>query len=195
MLGWHFVVNKGEFKVGDKCVYFEIDSILPPDNPDFAFLLNSKGKMKPLKTKKIRGVISQGLVMPLSVLHYEGNIEEGQDVTDILGVQKKEDEVIELNYSELLDKFCDYVQNNKVVNIDALSQKFGTTKEETIKKLREMEKEGQTVGFVDSNGEYFFLTLKEIELLDKLFSGKKKRKFSKGEIEKLFNEICSATGN
>lgn len=95
VLGWHVVVKKGEFKVGDKCVYFEIDSILPPDNPDFAFLLNSKGKMKPLKTKKIRGVISQGLVMPLSVLHYEGNIEEGQDVTDILGVQKKEDEVIE----------------------------------------------------------------------------------------------------
>ena len=94
VLGWHVVVKKGEFKVGDKCVYFEIDSILPPDNPDFAFLLNSKGKMKPLKTKKIRGVISQGLVMPLSVLHYEGNIEEGQDVTDILGVQKKEDEVI-----------------------------------------------------------------------------------------------------
>ena len=107
----------------------------------------------------------------------------------------KEDKAIELNYSELLDKFCDYVQNNKVVNIDALSQKFGTTKEETIKKLREMEKEGQTVGFVDSNGEYFFLTLKEIELLDKLFSGNKKRKYSKGEIEKLFNEICSATGN
>lgn len=107
----------------------------------------------------------------------------------------KEDEAIELSYSELLDKFCDYVQKNKVVNIDALSQKFGTTKEETIKKLREMEKEGQTVGFVDSNGEYFFLTLKEIELLDKLFSGKKKRKFSKGEIEKLFNEICSTTGN
>ena len=83
VLGWHVVVKKGEFKVGDKCVYFEIDSILPPDNPDFAFLLNSKGKMKPLKTKRIRGVISQGLVMPLSVLHYEGNIEEGQDVENI----------------------------------------------------------------------------------------------------------------
>ena len=95
VLGWHVVVKKGEFQVGDKVVYLEIDSIPPADNPDFAFLLNSKGKMKPLKTKKIRGAISQGLVMPLSVLHYESNVEEGQDVTDVLGVVKKEDEVIE----------------------------------------------------------------------------------------------------
>ena len=105
--------------------------------------------------------------------------------------EKKEEEQVELSYAELLDKFCDYVQKNKVVNIDALSEKFGLSKENTIKKLREMEQEGQTIGFVDTNGEYFYLTMKEIDLLDKLFSGSKKRKFSKGEIEKLFDEICS----
>lgn len=105
--------------------------------------------------------------------------------------EKKEEEQVELSYAELLDKFCDYVQKNKVVNIDALSEKFGLSKENTIKKLREMEQEGQTIGFVDTNGEYFYLTMKEIELLDKLFSGSKKRKFSKGEIELLFDEICS----
>ena len=105
--------------------------------------------------------------------------------------EKKEEEQVELSYAELLDKFCDYVQKNKVVNIDALSEKFGLSKENTIKKLREMEEEGQTIGFVDTNGEYFYLTMKEIDLLDKLFSGSKKRKFSKGEIEKLFDEICS----
>ena len=100
--------------------------------------------------------------------------------------EKKDEEQVELSYAELLDKFCDYVQKNKVVNIDALSEKFGLSKENTIKKLREMEEEGQTIGFVDTNGEYFYLTMKEIDLLDKLFSGSKKRKFSKGEIEKLF---------
>lgn len=122
------------------------------------------------------------------------NLEKNNKVKEDLK-EEEEEQGIELTYSELLDKFCDYVQKNKVVNIDALSQKFGTTKEETIKKLREMEKEGQTIGFVDSNGEYFFLTMKEIELLDNLFSGKKKKKFSKEELEKLFNEICSPTGN
>jgi len=27
--GWPVVVKKGDFQVGDKCVYFEIDSFLP----------------------------------------------------------------------------------------------------------------------------------------------------------------------
>ena len=27
--GWNVVIKKGEFKKGDKCVYFEIDSFLP----------------------------------------------------------------------------------------------------------------------------------------------------------------------
>jgi len=34
VLGWEFVVKKGEFKAGDLGVFFEIDSILPKDKPD-----------------------------------------------------------------------------------------------------------------------------------------------------------------
>lgn len=95
VLGWHCVVKKGEFKIGDKVVYLEIDSIPPADNPNFDFLKNSKGKIKPIKTKKIRGVFSQGLIMPLSILHTNDDIEEGTDVTEVLGIEKKEDEIIE----------------------------------------------------------------------------------------------------
>lgn len=39
VLGWKCVVKKGGFKVGDKCVYIEIDSIPPSDIPAFDFLL------------------------------------------------------------------------------------------------------------------------------------------------------------
>lgn len=39
VLGWHVVVNKQEVQVGDKVVYFEIDSLLPADNPSFAFFV------------------------------------------------------------------------------------------------------------------------------------------------------------
>ena len=80
ILGWDVVVKKGEFNVGDLVVYFEPDSICP-DTSDFDFLRNQKGKIKVLKPKKIRGVLSQGLVMPLSIL-------EGCDVTAGLGVTK-----------------------------------------------------------------------------------------------------------
>ena len=31
--GWKLVVKRGEFKVGDQCVYFEIDSFLPDGVP------------------------------------------------------------------------------------------------------------------------------------------------------------------
>ena len=90
VLGWHVVVKKGEFKVGDLCVYFEIDSILPEDNPAFDFLKNSKGKQKPLKTKKMRGVVSQGLVMPCYILPTAETFHEGDDVTEVLKVKKYE---------------------------------------------------------------------------------------------------------
>ena len=106
VLGWQVVAKKGEFKEGDYCVYFEIDSFLPID-PRFEFLRSSSYKNSELlgegfrlKTQKLRGEISQGLVMPCSdfpELWYDP-IEkmnsvvptEGQDVTRLLGVRKWE---------------------------------------------------------------------------------------------------------
>ena len=43
--GWKVVVKASEFNVGDECVYFEIDSFLPANNPCFAFLA-AKGTKK-----------------------------------------------------------------------------------------------------------------------------------------------------
>jgi len=37
VLGWQLVVKKGEFQVGDLCVYCEIDSLMP-ERPEFGFL-------------------------------------------------------------------------------------------------------------------------------------------------------------
>lgn len=92
VLGWNVVVKKGEFNVGDKVVYFEVDSMLPEANPDFDFLKNSKGKIKALKPKRIRGIVSQGLVMPITILReYEGSLDEETDVTEFLKVKKREE--------------------------------------------------------------------------------------------------------
>lgn len=62
--GWSVIVKKGEFNIGDKCVYVEIDSVLP-DKPEFDFL--SKNNFR-IKTMKMAGVISQGICFPLSIL-------------------------------------------------------------------------------------------------------------------------------
>lgn len=61
--GWHVIVQKGQFKVGDPAIYFEVDSKVPSDRECFAFLAKRKYK---IKTLRMCGVISQGLLMHAS---------------------------------------------------------------------------------------------------------------------------------
>lgn len=46
--GWSVIVKKNEFQVGDKCVYCEIDSVLP-EKPEFEFLRNKNFRIKTMK--------------------------------------------------------------------------------------------------------------------------------------------------
>ncbi len=112
--GWHVIVKKGEYKQNDLAVYFEIDSWIPHELA--AFLSNGKEpkeyngvKGERLRSKKMRGVISQGLL--LNIVNDDGwyyifsspsddhenyfvdlgeEAIEGQDVTELLGIQKWE---------------------------------------------------------------------------------------------------------
>lgn len=59
--GWHIMVKKGQFKAGDKAVYFEIDSKVPQREP-YMFLADKHFKIKTQKYFK-GTVISQGLLM------------------------------------------------------------------------------------------------------------------------------------
>lgn len=87
--GWECVVKKSEnFKAGDLVVYIEIDSIVP-DRPEFEFLRDRKFRVR---TIKLRKQISQGLVLPLSILPFNMKISEGMDVTDVLGIKKYDPE-------------------------------------------------------------------------------------------------------
>lgn len=81
--GWHCVVGKGEFKEGDLAIYFEIDSKLPEVEP-FTSMEFLKSKNYKIKTQKIRGEYSQGLLVPLSAFNFEVN--EGDFLTQKLGV-------------------------------------------------------------------------------------------------------------
>lgn len=95
VLGWKLVVKKDEFKVGDKVVYFEVDSFLPIEDK-YEFLRKSSFKNHPtigegfrIKTIKLREQISQGLALAPSDLGLE-DLPVGTDVTDRLGVRKWE---------------------------------------------------------------------------------------------------------
>lgn len=98
ILGWYCVGKKGEFKAGDLCVYFEIDSLLP-EWPEFEFLRQSSWNQSlaryRLRTAKLRAVVSQGLALPLSGLvarlaPASVDLVEGTDLTEILGIEKYE---------------------------------------------------------------------------------------------------------
>ena len=82
--GWKVIVSKNDnYSIGDVCIYFEVDSKVPDTDERFAFL--SKRKYK-IKTIKMCGVLSQGLVMPLSAFPEVGVKEAGIPLTDKLGV-------------------------------------------------------------------------------------------------------------
>lgn len=68
--GWEVVVKKGEFKVGDLGMYFEIDSFLDVSKPEFSFLAkhsrNWNGKTGAIiRTMKLKKQLSQGLLLPV----------------------------------------------------------------------------------------------------------------------------------
>lgn len=102
--GWKVVVKKDEFKAGDFAVYCEIDSWIPTEIAPFL----SKGKEprefegvkgERLKTIKLRGQLSQGLLLPFTAAmaikigagpgaKFEDY--EGVDVSELLNIKKWE---------------------------------------------------------------------------------------------------------
>jgi RNA ligase (TIGR02306 family) len=88
VLGWECVVKKSEFQVEDRCIYFEIDSVLPIAQWN-DHLRKEPNKPLRIKTIRLRGALSQGLAMPMSIIP-TGEYEVGQDVTTLVGVTKYE---------------------------------------------------------------------------------------------------------
>ena len=77
--GWHIMVRKGQFQIGDLAIYFEIDSKLP-EKPEFEFLAAKHYKVKTQKYFK-GTVISQGLLMSAEDFGWE-NTTGGQFADD-----------------------------------------------------------------------------------------------------------------
>lgn len=100
VLNWEVLVRNGEFNIGDKIVFFEPDAFLPI-RPEFEFLRKSNFKTMRdevtgenvegfrIKTIKLRGNLSQGLVFDAKVFGME-NYDIDTDVTEELGVKKWE---------------------------------------------------------------------------------------------------------
>lgn len=86
---WHCIVkDDGAIKNGDLVVYIPIDSIIPDELAE-KYNLEYLKKGSRVRTVKLRGYISQGLVLPLDCLP-EGNWKDGDNVAEVLGITKWE---------------------------------------------------------------------------------------------------------
>jgi len=83
VLGWKCVVSKADnLAVGDLVVFIEIDSVVP-ETPLFEFLRKTKFRVR---TCKLRGQVSQGLVLPLTHWPEITGLPIGTDVSLVTGV-------------------------------------------------------------------------------------------------------------
>ena len=103
MDGWWCVAQKDTYQVDQLVCYFEVDSWIP--NTVASFLTRDgheprefngvKGER--LRTIKLRGQVSQGMLMPLDKIPFvkpelvtEETLLEGSDLTEVIGIQKWE---------------------------------------------------------------------------------------------------------
>lgn len=87
---WQCVSAKGQFQPGDLAVYFPIDSLLPSEVETKIFGIDSKVKLtnSRVRTIKLRGALSQGLVIKPEIIGLAGS--EGLDLTSTLNITKYE---------------------------------------------------------------------------------------------------------
>jgi RNA ligase (TIGR02306 family) len=148
VLGWQLVVKKGEYKVGDLCVFCEIDSIMP-DKPEFEFLRPRKMR---IKTIKLRGQISQGICFPLSYLPEATEIEEGMDVTEILGVTKFEPPIPFCLEGKMKGRFPSFIPKTDETRIQVLLEVLEPLKGEKCYITEKID--GTSVTYFIKDGEF-----------------------------------------
>jgi RNA ligase (TIGR02306 family) len=91
---FNVIVRKGQYKVGDTVIYVPIDSLLPGLLEATIFGPDSKIKLNNSRVRQIRiqGFPSQGMLIPPKSLGL-GELEEGQDLSEKLGITKYEPHV------------------------------------------------------------------------------------------------------
>ena len=130
--GWTAVVKKGEFTAGDLAVYCEIDSWIPHTLAPFL----SKGKEprvydgiqgERLRTMKLRGQLSQGLLLPFAIMKpFFDDIlfTEGVDVSELLGIVKYEAPVPAQLAGEVKGMFPGWIQKTDQERVQNLKEEL-----------------------------------------------------------------------
>jgi RNA ligase (TIGR02306 family) len=173
--GWKVVVAKNVgHKVGDMVVYCEIDSFLPIKE-EFEFLRKSSYKKMSdgtegfrLRTIKLKGQVSQGLILPISVLNPEGtniyvNPFEGLDVTEMLDIIKYEPPIPAELSGKVKGLFPSFIRKTDEERIQNLVSEYETLKQHTFYVTEKLDGSSATFYFNDN---VFGLCSRNWELLE-----------------------------
>ena len=94
--GWKVVAQKGLYQIGSLVVYFELDSLIPR-RPWSLFLFKDNRELYRLKSVRLKGQLSQGLLVPITEIAELGPRngaerlwKEGDDLTELLDIAKWE---------------------------------------------------------------------------------------------------------
>lgn len=154
--GWKCVSKLNEFQVNELAVYFSIDSWLPQElapwlckNP-CRFFENIPGER--LRTVKLRGQLSQGLLMPVSIISDESLIFEGSDVTDYLNIRKYE-KPLDISLTGLAKgNFPSFIPKTDLTRIQSLTLEFDEWKQKDYTWTIEEKVDGSsTTAFIEND--------------------------------------------
>jgi len=175
--GWNVVVAKDvNHKVGDKVIYCEIDSFLPISE-EFEFLRKSSYKKMGdqegfrLKTIKLRGQVSQGLILPMSVLPITqfataSDLSEGMDVTSMLGIVKYEPPIPAELAGKVKGPFPSFIPKTDEERIQNLTKEYEEWKYQSKHQFYVTEKlDGSSATYYVKDGE-FGVCSRNLELLE-----------------------------
>jgi RNA ligase (TIGR02306 family) len=158
--GWKVVVKKGEFTVDQLAVYFEIDSWVPTELAPFL----SKGKEpreyegvkgERLRTVKLRGQISQGLLLPLepTCANIVSELFEGLDVSVPLNINKWERPMNAQLAGMARGNFPALVPKTDQARIQNLTRNFEKLQEDTWSITEKLDGSSCTF-YLDNEGEF-----------------------------------------
>ena len=170
--GWKVVVAKNvEHKVGDMVVYCEIDSFLPIKE-EFEFLRKSSYKKMSdgtegfrLRTIKLRGQVSQGLILPLKDLQLPNKdlLEVGIDVTNLLGISKYEPPIPAELSGKVKGLFPSFLRKTDEERIQNLSDEYENLKQHKFYVTEKLD--GSSATFYSKDG-VFGVCSRNLELLE-----------------------------
>lgn len=170
--GWKVVVAKNVgHKVGDMVVYCEIDSFLPIKE-EFEFLRKSSYKKMSdgtegfrLRTIKLRGQVSQGLILPLKDLQLPNKdlLEVGMDVTKELGIVKYETPIPAELSGKIKGLFPSFLRKTDEERIQNLSNEYENLKQHKFYVTEKLD--GSSATFYSKDG-VFGVCSRNLELLE-----------------------------